>query len=393
MTIPTTQQITNLFLANFEAQLGQTSPLSAKAFLRVLAATEAVVATGVYKFGVDALLQSFALTATGDGLDAIGIEYGVIRKVAVAAVLTADLPGTNGTIIPETVDFVGDSNGVRYRVDAPVTIAGGVAALSLTAKEAGVSGNLNNGETLSIGTQIAGAETIATVTGTTTTGANAETDANYRIRVLDVIRAPGGGGNAADYRNWAQEVAGVERAYPYAGKPAELLAESSPPDRTVYVESTTAIDADGIAPGGLLIQVRDSITTDPVTGLARQPLGLTDETLFVLAITRTPFFVLITGLSIDPAIEAAVKAEIETQLTAYFLGLRPFVDGVDAVIDRTDLITDLTVSNVVQDVLSGSGGTAQAVAFDTTPGGSLPQYQLGQGETAKLSPGGIFYVG
>lgn len=392
MTIPTTQQITDLFLAKFEAQLGQTSPLAAKAFLRVLSATEGVVATGLYKFGADALLQAFALTATGASLDEVGAEYGVIRKVAVAAVLTADLPGTNGTIIPETVDFVGDSNGIRYRNDAPVTVAGGVAALSLTAKETGTSGNLNNGETLSIGTQIAGAETIATVTGTTTTGADGESDADYRLRVLDAIRAPGGGGNAADYRNWAQEVAGVERAYSYAGKPAALLAESSPPDRTVYVESTTAIDPDGIAPDGLLTQVRASITTDPITGLARQPLGLTDETLFVVAITRTPFFVRITGLTIDPVIEATVKAEIEAQLTAYFLGLRPFVDGVDAVIDRTDLITDLTVSNVVQDVLSASGGTAQAVAFDTAPGGSLPEYQLGQGETAKLSPGGITYV-
>ena len=160
----------------------------------------------------------------------------------------------------------------------------------------------------------------------------------------------------------------------------------------MYVESTTAIDAVGIAPSGLLTQVRVSITTDPVTGLARQPLGLTDETLFVVAITRTAFFIQISGLSIDPVIETTVKAEIEAQLTAYFLGLRPFVDGVDAVIDRTDLITDLTVSNVVQDVLSASGGTAQAVAFDTAPGGSLPEYQLGQGETAKLSPGGITYV-
>ncbi|MEE8206715.1 MAG: baseplate J/gp47 family protein [Nitrospinaceae bacterium] len=392
MAIPTTQEIVDQNIARFEAQLGQITPVNDKAFLRVLAVEEAVLLTSLFKFGVDSAKQILATTASGAGLDLLGSEYGVSRKVAVATVLTISLPGTNGTIIPTTVDFVGESNGVRYSVDAPATVAGGFAVISVTARTSGVIGNLNNGETLSIGTQIAGAETIATVTTTTTTGADEETDENYRIRVLDVIRAPGGGGNAADYRNWAQEVAGVKRAYPYAGKPAALLAESFPPERTVYVESTVAIDPDGIPPTPLLDAVRVSITTDPITGLARQPLGLTDDTLSVVAITRTEFFIQIFGLIIDPAIEVTVKADIETQLTEYFRGISPFVDGVDSVVDRDDLITDLTVSNVVQDVLSAAGGSAQAVAFDILSGGSLPEFQLGQGETAKLAAGGITYV-
>ncbi len=392
MNIPTTQEIKDQNIANFEAELGQTVPQNPKSFLRVLSAMLAVLFTSLYKFGIDRIKQVLATTATNGGLDDIGNEYGVTRKTAVATVLVATLPGINGTIIPSTIDFVSDSTGVRYSVDANATITGGIATLSLTAQQAGTIGNLNNGETLTIGTQIAGAETIATVTDTTTTGADEETDDNYRIRILDVIRAPGGGGNAADYRNWAQEVAGVARAYPYAGKPIALLATSSPPDRTVYVESTTAIDSDGIPPQSLLDSVRDSITTDPSTGLSRQPLGLTDATLFVEAIIRTPFFIQITGLTVDSSIEATVKTEIEIQLTSYFRGLRPFVDGVDAVTDRNDLITDLTVSNVVQDVLSANGGSAQSVAFDITFGGSIPEYELTQGETAKLSPGGITYV-
>jgi hypothetical protein len=393
MNIPTTQEIADQNIARFEAELGQTVPINAKAFLRVLSVEEAILFTSLYKFGIDRIKQVLATTATGAGLDDIGNEYGVTRKTAAATVLTITLPGTNGTIIPATIDFVSDSTGVRYSVDASATITGGIATISVTAQQAGTIGNLNNGETLTIGTQVAGAETVATVTDTTTTGADEETDDNYRIRILDVIRAPGGGGNAADYRNWSQEVAGVARAYPYAGKPIALLATSSPPDRTVYVESTTAIDADGIPPQSLLDDVRDSITTDPSTGLARQPLGLTDDTLFVEAIIRTPFFVQITGLTVDSSIEATVKTEIDTQLTSYFRGLRPFVDGVDAVTDRNDLITDLTVSNVVQDVLSANGGSAQSVAFDTTSGGSIPEYQLTQGETAKLAtPNGVIYV-
>ncbi len=392
-TIPTTKQITAQNIANLEAALNQTTPLNDKAFNRVLSATEAIMFTSLYKFGLDRTIQVLATTANREGLIVLGNEYGVNIKVAVSAVLTITLPGTNGTIIPATNEFTGNSNGVRYSVDASATVTGGIATISVTANQSGVIGNLNNGETLTISNQVAGAETVATVTATTTTGAEEEATESYRTRILDVIRAPGGGGNSADYRNWAQEVAGVARAYPYSGLPAALLLDSSPAERTVYVESTTDIDSDGIPPQSLLDQVRDSITTDPSTGLSRQPLGLTDDTLFIEAIFRTSFFVQITGLTVDASIEATVKAEIDTQLAAYFRGIAPFIDGVDAPIDRKDLITDLTVSNVVQDVLLSTGGTAQSVAFDILLGGSLPEYQLGQGETAKLSDvNGVTYV-
>jgi phage-related baseplate assembly protein len=361
---------------------------------------EAVIGKSLYNFAIDRAKQNLALTATEDDLDKLGSEYGVTRKEAVSTVLTAALPGTDTTVIPATIDFVGDANGVRYANDASVTIGvptSGVAELTLTAKQTGTIGNLQAGDTLSIGTQVAGAETVATVaiiTGETseilTTGAEREEDDDYRLRILDVIRAPGGGGNAADYRNWAQEVAGVVRAYPYAGDPD---GSGSPPERIVYVEADTTIDADGIPPQSLLDDVRDSITTDPETGLSRQPLGLTDDTLFVEPITRTEFFVRITGLTVDASIETAVKDEIETQLTSYFRALRPFVDGVDAKIDDNSLITDLTVSDVVQDVLKANGGSAQSVAFDIVKGGSIPEYQLGQGETAKLAAvDGVIYA-
>lgn len=392
MSIPTTQQIADQNIANFEAAIGQTAPINVKAFLRVLSVSEAVMFTSLYKFGVDRAMQALVTTAFGAGLADLGGEYGVAKKVAISTGLTITLPGVNGTIIPTTNDFVGDANGIRYAVDSPATITGGIATISVTSKTPGTVGNLNNGETLTIGTQVAGAETVATVTATTTIGTDEETDDNYRVRILDVIRAPGGGGNTADYRNWAQETPGVERAYPYAGKPAALLASSSPPDRTVYVQSTVAIDPDGIPPGSLLTDVRNTITTDPETGLTRQPLGQTDDTLFIEAITRTAFFVKITGLVIEASIESVVKTEIETQLTAYFVGLQPFIDGVDPVGERNDLITDLTVSSVVQSVLAANGGSAQSMVFDIVFGGAIPEYQLGQGETSKLSPGGITYV-
>ena len=392
LQIPTTQQIVDDILAFLESFLNQETPLNDKAFNRVLSAVIGFAFTTLYKYASERVKQDLAITATGDNLVRIGNNYGVAKKPAESTVLEATLPGTNGTLIPNTVDFVGDPNGIRYSNDISETITGGFATLSLTSDTTGTIGNLLVGDTLTIGTQVAGAETVATVTDILNTGAEAETDEAYRVRILDVIRAVGGGGNATDYRLWAQEVAGVARAYPYAGRPVGDSAATAPPDRTVYVQADTTIDPDGIAPQSLLDEVRDTITTDPATALARQPLGLTDETLFVVSISRTAFYVRINGLTISADIEAQVKSDIETALTNYFLAITPFVDGIDSVIDRNDKITDLTVSQVVQDVLSANGGSATGINFGLSPGASLIEYQLSPGELAKLTAGGVSYA-
>ena len=159
---------------------------------------------------------------------------------------------------------------------------------------------------------------------------------------------------------------------------------SAPPDRTVYIEATTAIDPDGIAPSSLLDEVRATITTDPTTGLSRQPLCLTDDTLYVESIVRTTFFVTITSLIVDTSVESDCKSDIKDALDLYFRSVRPFVDGLDAPIDRNDSITDPKVSEVVQDVVASYGGNVSGVAFDISIGGSVSKYQLNPNELAKL---------
>jgi hypothetical protein len=383
----TTTELFDRNLANIEGKINQTSPLNDKAFNRVLSAILALNDKELQNFAADRATANLVITATAGDLDILGAEYGVTRKPAEAAVLTIELPATTGTIIPVTVDYTGDSNGVRYLPDASATAAAGIATQSVTAQALGTAGNLNVSDTMSIGTQIAGAETQATVTVIDNTGADEETDAAYRQRILDKIQSVQGGGNSADYRIWSEEVAGVARAYPYAGN---ALGTGSPPERIIYVEAETSIDPDGLAPGSLLTEVRDSITADPVTGISRQPLGLTDDTLFIVSITRTSFFVEIRGLSVDATIEAQVKADVATAIETYFRSLRPFIDGLDVPSQRNDTITALTVGNIVQDVLGANGASAETVSFGLTASTTLPEYNLSQGETGKN--GGITYA-
>lgn len=384
LNIPSTKQIAETNLTNYENQLGQSAPINSKSELRVRSAISAMVFTILYKFGAERALQNLATTATGEDLENIGIQYGVKKGQAVSAVLTAELPATDGTIISPIRTFVSVLTGIRYNVESQVVAAGGVATLTLVAQQAGSEGNLSNGAELTIDSAVAGAETIATVTATSITGVSEEDEEEYRVKVLDAIRQSGGGGNSSDYRSWSQEVEGVKRAYPYSGKPTDLQAESSPPDRTVYIEATEDIDPDGIAPQGLLDQVRDSITTDPETGLARQPLGLTDETLYVESITRVGFYVEVRGLIIDASKTAQAQQSIEDALTVFFASVESYVEGLTPEFEKNDLITDVIISGVIDDVLRSLGGSASGVGFGVSPGNFLSVYNLAPGELAKL---------
>lgn len=384
LTIPTTQEIADQNLARLETALGQTSPVNERAFLRVLAVVEALGMTGLYKLGIERSKQNLALTATSTDLDLIGAEYETIRKPAVATVLTVTLPALTDTVIPAITSFMSASNGVRYYVDASVIAIAGVATLSLTAESVGVVGNLQVGDTLTIVSPVAGATVTATVTALTIVGAVTETDAAYRPRVRFAMRATTGGANATDHKIWSEAVAGVLRAYPYSGRPT---GTSYPGDRTVYIEADSGVD--GIPDAGLLVEVRVAINSDPVTGLSRPTLGLTDSTLWVEPIIRTAIDVEITGLVYLAGTEVAVKAAILTALTAYVDTMIPFIDGIDLLQERNDLVTDLVLSGVVQEVLTAYGASATDVTFKVAAA-PLMTYQLSGGEMAKR--GVVTYV-
>jgi hypothetical protein len=380
-------------IANIELKLNQNTPANDKAFNRVLSTNQAAYQTETLRYALDQALQNLILTSSGERLDEYGEQYGVPRNPATATILEANLPAVDGTMVTTLNDFFGDLNNVQYLPDGTYTASGGLGIdMQLTAQELGATGNLSIGATLSIGSSLAGAENTATVTSVVQTGADEESDDIYRQRLLDAVRVTPGGGNAADYRLWAQDVSGVARAYPYAGLPVTDpgFLNSEPPERTVYVESTTDIDPDGIPPQSLLDDVRDRITTDPDTGEANQPLGLTDDTLYVEPIIRTGFYVTVVNLLVDPLLESQLKIDIESALSDYFLSVAPFVDGLDAEIDRNDTITDPSVSEIVNSVVRNVGGSIDGVSFGLTPGSSLGSFTLQQGEKSKLL--GVSYI-
>jgi len=387
--IPTLAELYANHKARLESALSQTSPTNDKAFIPVLAKTEAAEDIGHYKYAADRAKQNLALTATGEDLDRIGNDNSTARKPSQTAILTATLPATTGVIIPATIDFISDANGLRYRPVAPVTSVASVATLSLKCVASGSQGNLDIGDTFEIASQISGAQTTATVTVIDTLGVDVESDTDYRPRVLFAQRAVTGGANATDHKIWSEAVTGVKAAFPYSGRPVDL-GISYPGDRQIYIESTVDVDADGLAPSSLLDDVRDAINYDPDTGEGRMPLGMIDATLFLRSISRTTFLIEVRDLLVDTDKEFACKSAITAAMTLYFATIKPFVDGVDIVQERTDTISTLPISRVIQDALKAYGASSSSVGFGVIAGVFLSTYTLGQGELCKL--GSVSYA-
>jgi len=381
-SLATTKEIISTIVTNFETAIGQTVPLSDKAFLRVLATNMGLVFTALKKFTVEKSRQNLAETATADDLELIGSNYGVNKTAAVAAVVTIDTTGTNGTDITPLMTYVADFSGVRYIPTETVTVAGGVATVTVQAETTGEDGNLTAGDTLTIESQVAGLSAAAEYNATTTTGVDREDEDTYRRRVLTEIRTVGGGGNSADYRTWGEAVAGVAAIYPYAGRPASEGTDL-PGDRTLFVKASTG---DGTADTTLKNLVRSEVNTDPDTGLSRVPLGMPDATLFVESITLTGLNVEIENLDFPAGQEADVKTRVEAALTAYLADVYPWVSGLDLDTDVNDTITGVSIANAIQPVLDVTGSFATRVRVKTvSPAAYVDSYEVDEGELVELN--------
>jgi hypothetical protein len=381
--IPTTKEVTETNVANYEAAINQTVPLTNQAFARVQSAAQAMNHTGLYKYGADAVKENLALTASKSGLTVIGKEHNVFQKGAVSAVLKVRIPAAPGTVITAANKYIGFANGEFYTPDADGVEEDGFVIHNVTADDPGDAGNLSVGAQVTLQNQVPGAGRSGDVIEVVTLGVEEEELETFRARVLFEIRTQGGGGNAADYKRWGELVPGVKRCYPYSGRPL-ILGTVFPIERTVFVEVEESVAVDGIAPQIILDDVRESIERNAEDGKTNQPLGLTNETLWVESIYRDQFFVEIRGFDVEESKVFQAKQDIETEIDRYFRSLFPFVDSVDPPADQNNIITTLTVSTRVQDILNTVGGTATSIGVGPAEDVFFATFTLNQGQTAKL---------
>lgn len=219
-TRPPLNDLTERSVADIEARLPGTDARLRRSNLNVLARVHAGAAHGLYGM-LDWLAKQLMYdTAEGAILDR-GASIWLTQKriTAAAAQGSVSFVGTNGAVIPAGTALQ-RSDGAVFTTEADATIAAGTATATVIATEAGANGNTTAGSTLNVVTLIAGVNAAATVAADgLSQGADTESDAALRARLIARIQQPPHGGADFDYVTWALEVAGVTRAWVY---PQEL---------------------------------------------------------------------------------------------------------------------------------------------------------------------------
>ena len=211
-------------------------------------------------------------------------------------------------------------------------------------------------------------------TGTTSASWQAF-DVTFTVTASGVIHLGGSSGTTGNYTEWDD---------------VTLVQTSGLGDATIFIECSSDLEADGIPDQDLLDDVYDAILTDPITGIARPTLGTLDTMIHVEPISRTSVNLEIRGLSVDASVLDQVKDEIEEQVDIYLREITPYIDRLDSPYSNNSLLTDLTLSTYIQNVLTPYGGTAEGIGMSVSTGVFISSYQVGMGEMLKL--GTITYV-
>jgi hypothetical protein len=208
------------YKTNYETELNTDVPSQRRAFLGVMSVQESICHKAIDKRVAAAQKAVFAVRAGAEGLAVIGQEFGVPRGDSVKYVAACKVAAAGGSSVTAGDQLTSEATGAYYTVNANANEAGGFILFSVTAEDSGEDPNLEAAvNALDFTSRPAGITAKTQILSVTTYGANEEDLEVWRAKVLIAERAAYGGGNTADYRYWAEQVALVKAAYPYSGKP------------------------------------------------------------------------------------------------------------------------------------------------------------------------------
>lgn len=307
--------------------------------LYIRAAGVAAAIEGLYMHQAWLARQILPDLADTDWLERHASLRGLTRKPAAYASGALDFGGTPGAAIPLGTQ-ARTVAGVLYATTASGALDGaGAATVAAQAVEPGAGGNLAGGGSLTLVAAPSGVNATATG-GAMTGGADIETDAELRARLLALIRNPPHGGAAHDYVRWATEVAGVDAAWCF------------PLRRGIgTVDVVILPEGGGLPSSGLLADVADYID-------ALRPVTADVE---VLGPTAVPVSVT-AALTLTGAVDLAdIQAQAAVDLAVYFATLAP---GSTAV--RSQILAILATLSGVADVSMSAPAANVTTLVDAT---------------------------
>jgi uncharacterized phage protein gp47/JayE len=315
LSIPSFQDILDLYVSQFKAIYGQTIDLDNSSpdfqLMSVIALAAADAAQAVQ---LDYNNRSPA-TAIGAALDTLVKDNGLTRKAASASTCTVTLSGVVGSVVIN--GQVRDINGILWNLPASVTIGGG-GTVDATAT-CTVLGAINAlvGQITGIATPTAGWTSVTNATPATL-GQAVESDAQLRARQAVSVELPSitilAGTIAA-----IAAVPGVSRYNVLENNTGATDAFGNPPHSvTAVVEGGTNLDVAtaifnnrGIGPdtnGTVTVPV-----TDPNSGITMN--------IHFDRPTSVPIFV-IANVHLGPGGTTATLTAVKTALVAYLNGLQ-----------------------------------------------------------------------
>lgn len=315
------------------------------AVLRVLAWVMAGLAYGVYGYVDWIARQAVPFTATDEFLYAWAALVGVYQKDSTPATGSAQFTGTAGLVLPLGTALT-RQDAVPYTTTADGTIdATGLLTVPIVAAVNGAATNCDPGIPIGIDTPIAGINGGGLTSTPLVGGADQETQAEFRSRMLFEYANPPQGGSSADYIEWALEVPGCTRAWVQPGGLTGSLQ--------VYPMFDEANAAHGGFPQGTDGVASDETRAAPATGdqliVADAIWPVQPVTALVFVAAPVPLPIDITLGSLDPLtteIEAAITASLidafliigEVSGTVYPSQLYAAISSTPGV-NRFDIIT------------------------------------------------------
>lgn len=229
--------------------------------------------------------QVFPDSADAEHLERWASIWGLQRKPGTYAAGSIVVSGTPATVVPAGTRWIRPS-GEEYASTVEVLLVSGSGAVPLEAIEPGAAGNAAEGSVLTVQGVVAGLLAAATVAvGGLSGGAEAETDAALRERILARIQEPPMGGAAHDYVAWALAVPGITRAWvhPLWEGPATVRvivvtddAEDGPSPSSAkllevqeYIDERRPVTADVTVAAPVLVPLDLTIEVTPDTSAVR----------------------------------------------------------------------------------------------------------------------------